>query len=212
MTGHPSEQQNVAFEVWKYYASVGGADKDRMVQISTWLLAFSAAILGLLVSGEVSTVSATRLLTVLGILVSLVAGLIAVVYGGYAAWNWAIADEIAELNQWEFLRPTHEPVGKKDMGVPLKLAKPRPKRLAPIFWIFIAVATASTAVHVLILSGVWRIQRERANGHPLLACCTQASAAAPGTIAGCAISPTHADSARRPENGEGRRERGFRKP
>ena len=33
-----SDDEKLAFEVWKYYGGIGGADKDRMINIVTWLL------------------------------------------------------------------------------------------------------------------------------------------------------------------------------
>ena len=47
--------QDNAFEAWKYHASVGGADKDRMIQIATWLLGFSAAIIGFIFKEAVNS-------------------------------------------------------------------------------------------------------------------------------------------------------------
>jgi hypothetical protein len=106
--------QALAFDVWKYHASVGGADKDRMVQITTWLLGFSAGILSLHATGKLTAPWAPILLIVLGILVSALAAFVALLYGGYATWRWAIADQIAtaeakiaEAYPWSVLLPTN---------------------------------------------------------------------------------------------------------
>ena len=48
------DDEKLAFEAWKYYEGVGGADKDRMIQIVTWLLGFSAAIIGFQASGKLT--------------------------------------------------------------------------------------------------------------------------------------------------------------
>jgi hypothetical protein len=96
-------------------ASVGGADKDRMVQITTWLLGFSAGILSLHATGKLTAPWAPILLIVLGILVSALAAFVALLYGGYATWRWAIADQIAtaeakiaEAYPWSVLLPTND--------------------------------------------------------------------------------------------------------
>ena len=90
------DDEKLAFEVWKYYGGIGAADKDRMIQIVTWLLGFSAAIIGFYyASGKLVEPLGKVLLIVIGILVSLLAAFVALLYGGYAAWNWAIADRIA---------------------------------------------------------------------------------------------------------------------
>ena len=93
-----SHDESFALEVWKHYGGVGGADKDRMVQIVTWLLGFSAAIIGFYASGELSRPLGTSLLFVIGALISLLSAYVALLYGSYASWNWSIADRIACRN------------------------------------------------------------------------------------------------------------------
>ena len=41
------------YDLWKYCEEVGGKDKDRMVTIVTWLLAFAIAILGYIIIKEI---------------------------------------------------------------------------------------------------------------------------------------------------------------
>lgn len=153
--GRSWNEEAVAFDVWKYYASVGGADKDRMVQITTWLLGFSAGILGLHATGKLTELRAALLLIVLGILVSVLAAFVALLYGGYATWNWAIADQIARTYPWPELSPTNNPIPKSTAGWSAKpalwLAKPRPGKLAPIFWLFFLVSMASAVIHLVLL-------------------------------------------------------------
>ena len=57
---------------------VGGTDKVRMVQITTWLFGFSAAIFGFIVTNDLEYFHlkeplATRLLAIRGLVISLVA-------------------------------------------------------------------------------------------------------------------------------------------
>ncbi len=152
-SGHAWETEDLAFEVWKYYASVGGADKNLMIQISTWLLGFSAGILGFFSTGKLPIPWAAELLICLGILVSLLAAFVALLYGGYATWNWAIADQIAKDYDWSLLLPTNNPIPKRTaLSRPaLWLAKPYPGKVAPIFWIFFMISLASAVVHIVLL-------------------------------------------------------------
>lgn len=100
---------NLALEVWKYYQGIGGADKDRMIQIVTWLLGFSAAIIGFYASGKLTEQLATVLLIVIGIFVSLLAAYVALLYGSYAAWNWSIANQIAHDYKWDEQKTNFNP-------------------------------------------------------------------------------------------------------
>jgi hypothetical protein len=71
----------LAFEVWKYYGGIGGDDKDKMIQIVTWLLGFSSLIIGFYASGKLTEPMGTLLLAVLGMLISFVAAFTAQNYG-----------------------------------------------------------------------------------------------------------------------------------
>jgi hypothetical protein len=148
-------EEALAFEVWKYYATVGGADKDRMVHIASWLLGFSAGIFSLHATGKLTVPGAELLLTGLGGLVSLLAAFVALLYGGYATWNWAIGDQIAKTYAWPELFPTNDPIPKLTANwwakLAFGLAKPRVGTLAPVFWLFFIVSILSAVVHLVLL-------------------------------------------------------------
>jgi len=172
---HRPWEAALACELWKHHASAGGADKDRMVQISTWLLGLSAAIIGFtLTKGiELSKLKepiVAGLLAGVGLGISLVAALIVLIYGGYANWRWAEADQIADAYDWDYLLPTNSPFDTakdryKDesdnrnplVGFALRRAEPRlpHKKLAPIFWIFFWGAVFSFLIHLFVL--MWSI-------------------------------------------------------
>lgn len=97
-----------AIQAWQCFANIGGNDKDRMITTSTWLLAFSGTILGYRLTEGWSLASA--LLTGLGILVSALAAVVTLVYGGYANRAWAKADAIARQRGWRQLVPEYESV------------------------------------------------------------------------------------------------------
>jgi len=149
------EKDDLAFEAWKYFASVGGSDKDRMIHIATWLLGFSAGIVGLQSTGKVTDSQAGGLLAVLGVLVSAVAAFVALLYGVYASWNWAIADEIADAYRWLEALPKHDPFQRWPAHWSIKpilwLGRPRPGQLAPVFWLFFGVSIVSLVVHLIML-------------------------------------------------------------
>jgi hypothetical protein len=46
------EKEKSQIDVWKYYGSIGGADKDQMIKILTWLLTVSTGIMGFLQLGR----------------------------------------------------------------------------------------------------------------------------------------------------------------
>jgi hypothetical protein len=141
--------EKLAFEVWKYYGSIGGADKDRMIQIVTWLLGFSATIIGFYASGNLTDPKATVLLLVIGILVSVLAAFIALLYGSYAAWNWSIADNIASDYEWKEQKPDYKPIDSVWMKW---LAGPCKGKIAPVFKIFFVVSLISLCLHLILLA------------------------------------------------------------
>ena len=149
------DDEKLAFKVWKYYGGIGGADKDRMIQIVTWLLGFSAAIIGFYASDKLAEPLGTVFLIVIGIFVSLLAAFIALLYGGYAARNWSIADQIACDYEWTEQMPDYNPFeGAKTRWTAtfsLWLAKPCKNRIAPVFWVFYWVSLGSSIVHVNLL-------------------------------------------------------------
>jgi len=158
------EDKKLAFEVWKYYGGIGGDDKNKMIQIVSWLLGFSAAIIGLYASGKLTEPVATVLLIVLGILVSILAAFTALLYGGYATWNWTIADQIAKNYEWPEQCPDYKPFAKvkahRTALIPLWFAKPRQNKIAPVFWMFFVVSVLSFGVHAVLL--VYAVRSARA--------------------------------------------------
>lgn len=99
-------------ELWKHYASFGGEDKNRMVLIASWLLGFSAVILGQLEKHLASARQLSLMAPELGVLhslsgmaISFAAGYVALLYGGYSNRNWKKADEIAFSRSWDDLLP-----------------------------------------------------------------------------------------------------------
>jgi len=150
------------FELWKHFSSIGGADKDRMVTIETWLLTFSGAIIGY--SGTaVNAKKSIVILAILGIIVSFAAGWVVLLYGAYSNWNWAKADYIARKNKWEDLIPSqsfpsNEAVRPKFLGclelwIVKKIGKPHDPsaRLGSVFRGFIILSVLSLVIHVLLL-------------------------------------------------------------
>jgi len=158
----PWIQADLALEVWKYYGGIGGADKDRMIQIVTWLLGISGGIAGFYATGSLRDRLSTFLLLSLGGLVSVLAAVISLMYGGYALWNWAIADRIATAYNWQAQKPDYDPIPKSAAntmarlslwfaGAPASKSGPCQKKIAPIFWIFFFGSLVSLGVHVTLL-------------------------------------------------------------
>ena len=149
------EDEKLALERWKYYKGVGGADKDTMIKIVTWLLGFSTAIIGLQATGKLTDYRSMILLTVLGILLSIVAALVALLYGGYATWNWAVADQIALAYHWQELLPGNNPIPTRPRRGLTRfafwLSKPCSGKIAPVFWLYFCVSLVSLAVQSMQL-------------------------------------------------------------
>lgn len=163
-------KDEIAFEAWKHFANIGGADKDRMITISTWLLGFSAGMIAFTLKETVASNTVTEplvaiLLSIVGFIISFISGVITLMYGGYANWNWAKADQIAKDCNWIHLDPKDLPpkmgeASKKFSftGVGLRLSRPKlpHKKLAPIFCWFFVVSILSFAVHLSIF--IWSIK------------------------------------------------------
>jgi len=147
------DRQKLQLDVWKYYGSIGGADKDQMIKIVTWLLTISAGIVGFYATKELERDTSATLFVV-GALVSLLAAFTALLYGGYAAWNWAVADRIAEKNGWLEQCPDFRPIeviGRRIDRLPLWLAQPCKDKVAPVFWGFFVASLFSLALHAGLL-------------------------------------------------------------
>jgi len=102
--------------MWKYFGSVGAADKNTMVTVETLLLGFSSTAMGYLFTKVLCLrpffITAPYQgigLAFLGLVISCVATYVALLYGRYSNWNWANADAIARQRQhllkWKKLLP-----------------------------------------------------------------------------------------------------------
>jgi hypothetical protein len=105
----PPWNPDQAILIWQHFANVGGADKDRMVTVSTWLLSFSGTIIGYIAiqewGGTESNPLVAIILAFLGMLVSSLALAIITIYASYSNWNWGMADAIAKRYGWYDLYP-----------------------------------------------------------------------------------------------------------
>jgi hypothetical protein len=134
-----------ALELWKYFGGVGAADKNTMVTVETLLLTLSSTALGYLVT-EIfcfNPFSVTRPyqglgVAMLGFGVSCVAAGLAVLYGGYSNWNWAMADLIAR---------------KQKEAIEARRPRDQPKR--PIKWETLLPEAAKTSITVKTDRTVW---------------------------------------------------------
>ena len=176
--------ESEALELWKYFGSVGSADKNTMVTVVSWLLGLSAAIIGYILTNlPLSITEAFKgiSLSFLGIAISYMSGRISLLYGGYSNWNWAKADEIArELDQrlsklkrlpkskWSKLLPESS---KEDLEgwtsgklsfhtIAMKLGRPCDPRneVAPIFVLYTRLSLFSALAHLMVfVLSVWSL-------------------------------------------------------
>ena len=151
-------------ELWKHFASTGAADKNTMIGVVSWLLTFTATIVGIAIT-QLNTnrfLTMVKAIAALGICVSGLAAYVALVYAGYTNRNWEHADAIASRNGWQDLlgksltcrnRPT------KLAALSNMLAAHRdPKtELAPIFTICAGLAMGACLVLIGFL--VWSLTR-----------------------------------------------------
>jgi hypothetical protein len=153
-------------DVWEHFAQTGGNDKDRMVNICSWLLAFSVALASLAFVQEVHPHLLSKrwtftVLAVFGLLTSLTSGLVALIYGGYANWNWAKADQIARVNGCGLLNPSNDPWTEEQKAISGSvfarwarcLARPTEtySSLAPVFVFYIGLSLVLAASHIAIM-------------------------------------------------------------
>ena len=143
--------------LWKHFAETGDHDKNSMVQICNWLLAISVAIVGLAFAKDVHTRFVNERWTFLilgsfGTVISLVSVSVALIYGGYANWNWAKADQVARDNNWNDLDPDHDPWTEDQKTHSWVLARwarclsypvNTYNRLAPIFIVYFGLSVLS---------------------------------------------------------------------
>ena len=103
-----------ALKAWEHFATTGGADKNTMTKVVSWLLAFSSTIIGYIATNSLNPDSfafskpvATHFLAGIGFVVSIAAGSVAFIYGRYARINWARADMIFHISSvrfWDWVR------------------------------------------------------------------------------------------------------------
>jgi len=155
------DDKKQAFEVWKCHTNIGGDDKNWMIQIVTWLLAISSAIFGFAVTQHDIGLSQHVLLPILGIGVSLLGALVAILYGGYAAAHWKIADSIANEYGLEEQRSKNWPY-KDEVGsiwsaiwsvnrLARWFAKPCNGKVAPVFWVYFFMSLGFALAHLFVL-------------------------------------------------------------
>jgi hypothetical protein len=161
-----AEERSRDLELWKHFAGMGGTDKNTMITTVSWLLAFAATAIGYIFTNSQMIASNTprvqepgrmMVVSLLGIFVSVVAGYLAILYGGYSNRNWAKADEIARKRKWLDLLPespdkmTPERVCKPDRLAAFAWRRARPcypqTELAPVFKIFSFLALLSGLTH-----------------------------------------------------------------
>ncbi len=171
----PPWSEEYAMELWKYFGGVGAADKNTMVTVETLLLGLSTALIGYVVTKLLSfnPLSVNEsfkgiCVALVGTAISVVAGYVSLLYGGYSNWNWAQADAIARDQatrhpRWaEFLpenakaaREKWKQLGKPSIPCAIALRCGRPcyptKQLAPIFSLYLGLALGATLFHLSIL-------------------------------------------------------------
>lgn len=138
-------QEQLAFEAWKYYATSGGTDKDRMIQIVSLLLGFSVTIISFHTKGEIKQDSIKPVLLYSGILVSLLAAFTAYFYGRCANRNWLIAREIAKQWEWFDLNNVSCYEARKALKEQSNVYN---GKLAPVFKTFLILSIACIAIHL----------------------------------------------------------------
>jgi hypothetical protein len=154
-----------ALQAWEHFANAGGVDKNTMITVVSWLLGFSGTIIGYIVTKLLDPKSfvlvkpvPTLFLGGVGIVTSIAAGVVALLYGGYATKNWGWADTIAEGRGWHDLLPDGANADRHRNPVGLAAWLVRRKNCATlplIFKIFIFFATVSAVIHLAFLS--WSI-------------------------------------------------------
>lgn len=162
-------KESDAVIVWQHFASAGGADKNRMVTVTTWILAFSGVILWhllttLLPGWKVERPEIAIIISIVGFVVSILAIVVVMTYAGYANRNWAKADALASLYGWDDLQPHKD--GSTDVIIDEKRANAYRSRIVksawdaakptnpqtkwpPIFWWFFGLSTLSGLVHAI---------------------------------------------------------------
>lgn len=152
-------------ELWKHHAAFGGEDKNRMVAVTTFVLGFSAAVLGIVASMPVEEGSWVAfqeprraiVFSALGTIVSGIAAYTVLLYAGYSNQNWRKADLIAAKQPWGYLTKNaglSPRAGNHSLAtLSEKLAKPcePDSELAPVFVTFLVLSLIIMLVHVVVI-------------------------------------------------------------
>jgi hypothetical protein len=151
-------------EVWKHFADMGGTDKNTMIVAVSWLLGLAAAAIGYTLThlSESTTVEPMHTVSVLivsalGLVLSLLAAFVTVLYAGYANRNWAQADMIARKRGWRELLPqgcAGENTERRLLArAAWRLARPcvPDRELAPVFGVFTVLAIIAIVAHAVVL-------------------------------------------------------------
>ena len=155
-----------ALEAWKHFETAGGADKTTMVTVESLFLTFSGTIIGYIGTNLLKPDSfafskpvAALFLATVGVVISIAAGFVAFIYGGYASNNWARGDKIATARGWhELLHSGSNALEhSKSIGLAARFVRREDcaTSLAWIFIIFMIFAILSAVIHSTIL--VWSI-------------------------------------------------------
>ncbi len=159
-------------ELWKHHATFGGEDKNRMVTIASWFLGASAAIVWFILTHPIDGNAflfgkwGRAFVSVIGIVASIVAGYISLLYGGYANRNWEIADAIARSCGWTDLLPSGAKL-PSNYGAAIKLPRKQGRlnaiakrwaqpcdpeqKLAQVFCVYLLLAALSLVAHLAVL-------------------------------------------------------------
>ena len=131
-------QPEQALEIWKPFANTGGADKDRMVTITTSLLAISGSIMGYVATEflkeEHLPFVVLAFIAGMSFFVSMLGMFIVLLYASYTNWNWAKADMIARQYGLKEMLPEKGDI-KLKWNILNWFSRPRDpqKELAPVF-------------------------------------------------------------------------------
>ena len=102
MDSNKNSNEAIYFERWKHFDSIAGSDKDRMVTIVNWLLAFAVAILAYIAKETfnwkefcLTSPEEALFFSIAGICICVNAFYLVSAFGAYANNNWYIAGEYA---------------------------------------------------------------------------------------------------------------------
>ncbi len=163
---HPKNQlspQEIIM-VWQHFANIGGHDKDRMVNIMMFLSPLLFATIGY------AYTKPDKVAAMIGLLTSLIAVVVVLMYSGYADRNWSHADRIAETYLDETYFDNVNPLSRELKPEKFyhcglfgrcvhKLARflSRPhdpqKSLAPIFQLFLILSVITALVSLALWVG-----------------------------------------------------------